>query len=315
MSSNDGRSLEKFVAFVESVVGDKGLEITTNKKTYDDDGNQIAEFDIEVRGRIGTTVIAWLIECRDRPSERRAPVSWIEQLVGRRDRFNFSRVTAVSTTGFADGAQAFAANKGIELRQICQSSSEEFEWLGLESMTHLERMHEITSSVILISPDESAETLEAFHQTIHGVSTNVANLKLVSTNEMVSAAQLFQSALASDADVEWFEGLVPEGESVNVALRVDYRANDVVLVVPLVEGKEVRVQAIEYKAKLSVRKSDLPLANAMRYEVVAEKRVVSEAASFHPFVAHGNQWSLEIHRIAETGEQHLGLRYIGKAPG
>lgn len=35
--------------------------------------------------------------------------SWIEQLVGRRARFGFNKVTAVSITGFATGAAEFAS--------------------------------------------------------------------------------------------------------------------------------------------------------------------------------------------------------------
>ena len=114
--TSDGKQLEALVAFVEKTLLPDGFNVTTNERIFNDEGIQIAEFDIEIRGRVGTTEIAWLIECRDRPTSGPAPGSWIEQLVGRRARFGFNKVTAVSTTGFAAGATEFALAKGIERR-------------------------------------------------------------------------------------------------------------------------------------------------------------------------------------------------------
>ena len=106
--SGEGQHLENLVRQVEELLLPKGFSVAGNSRVYNDENVQIAEFDIEVRGRLGSTYISWLIECRDRPGSGPAPGSWIEQLVGRRDRFRFSKVTAVSTTGFALGAEEYA---------------------------------------------------------------------------------------------------------------------------------------------------------------------------------------------------------------
>jgi hypothetical protein len=90
--AQDGRQLEGLVAFVERVLLPQGFEVRTNERIFDEDGIQIAEFDIDIRGKIGSTEIAWLIECRDRPAGGPAPGSWIEQLVGRRTRFAFNLI-------------------------------------------------------------------------------------------------------------------------------------------------------------------------------------------------------------------------------
>ena len=82
--ASDGKQLEQLVAFVEQILLPPNFAVTTNRHVYNEDGVQIAEFDIEIRGKIGSTEFAWLIECRDRPSGGAAPTSWIEQLVGRR---------------------------------------------------------------------------------------------------------------------------------------------------------------------------------------------------------------------------------------
>ena len=111
--ANDGKQLERLVAFVERTLLPHGFEVKTDTRMYNDAGVQIAEFDVEIRGRLGSTDIAWLIECRDRPGQGPSPGSWIEQLVGRRSRFGFNKVTAVSTTGFAEGAVGYARDEGI----------------------------------------------------------------------------------------------------------------------------------------------------------------------------------------------------------
>jgi hypothetical protein len=107
--SVDGKPLEALVAYIEQLRLLPGLNLKTNRRVLNSDGVQIAEFDVEVSGQAGASKIHWLIECRDRPSEGAAPGSWIEQLVGRRAIFEFTQVTAVSTTGFSPGANQIAA--------------------------------------------------------------------------------------------------------------------------------------------------------------------------------------------------------------
>ena len=94
--TRDGKQLEALVAFVEKALLPEGFEVRANERVYNDEGAQIAELDVEIRGRIGSTNISWLIECRDRPGDGPAPGAWIEQLVGRRTRFGFNK--AVSYT-------------------------------------------------------------------------------------------------------------------------------------------------------------------------------------------------------------------------
>jgi len=71
--SPDGKQLEALVAFVEEALVPPGFEVKANSRVFNDEGVQIAEFDIEIRGKVGSTTIAWLIECRDRPGQGAAP--------------------------------------------------------------------------------------------------------------------------------------------------------------------------------------------------------------------------------------------------
>jgi aspartyl-tRNA(Asn)/glutamyl-tRNA(Gln) amidotransferase subunit C len=118
MPLNTGKELERLVERLERLLVPSGFVVSTNQRILDTDGVQLAEFDIEVRGRIGRQSVNWLIECRDRPSEGPAPSSWIEQLVGRRAIHSLDNVIAVSTTGFSEPAARIAKKSGIVLRRV-----------------------------------------------------------------------------------------------------------------------------------------------------------------------------------------------------
>lgn len=115
---NSGQELERLVQEIEQHLLPEGFEVALNKCEFNAAGNQLAEFDIVITGRLGSSSINWLIECRDRPSEGPAPGAWIEQLVGRKRRFKFDKVIAVSTTGFAKGSVEFAESEGVVLRTV-----------------------------------------------------------------------------------------------------------------------------------------------------------------------------------------------------
>ena len=110
-----------------------------------------------------TTEVRWLIECRDRPTEGPAPSSWIEQLVGRRGRFGFNKVTAVSTTGFAKGASDFAKREGIETRQVKALTPEDFaDWLVMRSIIQVEQSGRLEHATFVIDENESPNVRKRF---------------------------------------------------------------------------------------------------------------------------------------------------------
>lgn len=103
LSMNSGKELELLVQEIERSLLPSGFDVALNKTESNQAGDQLAEFDIVISGRLGSSLVKWLIECRDRPSQGPAPGSWIEQLATRKTRFKFDKVIAVSTTGFAKG--------------------------------------------------------------------------------------------------------------------------------------------------------------------------------------------------------------------
>jgi hypothetical protein len=119
----DGSELEQAVAEIERALLPEGFAVDQRTHVADSEtGEIIAELDIMIKGPLGSSTVEWLVECRDRKSTGPAPASWIEQLKGRRDRFNLQRVFAVSTTGFSNPARALAKQFGIELRTVREIS-------------------------------------------------------------------------------------------------------------------------------------------------------------------------------------------------
>ena len=113
-----GKELEELIASIEGEMLPQGFKVEPRQRVLDDSGQQIAELDIVISGTLGSSTVKWLLECRDRPSEGAAPISWIEQLVSRRERLGFDKVFAISTTGFSKPAKDFAKTKGIVLRTV-----------------------------------------------------------------------------------------------------------------------------------------------------------------------------------------------------
>lgn len=130
-----GKKLESLVKAVEEIFLPAGFQVTQRRKVYNKKGTQLAEFDLDIRGMVGSKEYGWLIECRDRPSGGPAPSSWIEQLVGRRGRFSFDKVTAVSTTGLSVSATEYATREGIELKTVESITVQEtLNWLSNDSI-------------------------------------------------------------------------------------------------------------------------------------------------------------------------------------
>jgi hypothetical protein len=119
---NDGSVLESLVADLEALLLGTGFTVAGNDRVFDTEGNQLAEFDVTIEGRVGSTRFKWLIECRDRPSEGPAPASWIQQLAGRRRLFDFDKIVAVSTTGFSRGATDAARKLNVTLRTVISTT-------------------------------------------------------------------------------------------------------------------------------------------------------------------------------------------------
>lgn len=306
--SADGKQLEALVSFVETTLVPQGFNVQANTKVFNDEGIQVAEFDVEIRGKVGTTNIAWLIECRDRPSQGAAPASWVEQLVGRRARFGFNKVTAVSTTGFAAGAVEFAKSEGIELREVASLSPEDFsDWLMMRDLTSITRRTNLHHATILIDPEESPERREELARVILENTGDLTLLRSTSTGERSSLKNAFLGAVQEVGGL--FDDIKPNGEGKKVQLEVKYENDNDHFVVDTALG-EIRIKSIVFFGELSIEQRSLPLTITSEYRQTDGGEVISKVAGFQPQEIFGNEFSLELHKLEKTGETHVILRKI-----
>lgn len=305
--ASDGKQLEALVAYVENRLLPEGFDVVTNERIFNDEGIQIAEFDIEIRGKVGSTDIAWLIECRDRPTSGPAPGSWIEQLVGRRTRFRFNKVTAVSTTGFAAGAVEFALAQGIELREVKALAPEDFsDWLLVRHINCAEQQTILSHATLLVDESESEEKQRAFLKHLSEVDGSARILVSSTTGDAITTSDAFSGAARGINGL--FDSLIANGPGRKIRLRANYTKEDH-FVVQTDEGS-MRVHAIIFEGEIRLKHYQIPLLATAEYRHANAGEVISQVASFAPVLIQGMNISTEIHKMADTGETHIVLRRL-----
>lgn len=302
--TNDGKHLEELVAFVEKELLPQGFDVKSNTRIYNDEGIQIAEFDIEIRGRLGSTEIAWLVECRDRPGEGPAPGSWIEQLFGRRSRFGFNKVTAVSTTGFASGAKDFAKQSGIELREVKTLTPEHLaNWMHTRHMQFSQNILNLEAATVFPVDAELIAKKNALEDALSGKRLDEPVLRSTVNGSLLSAVEAFTDAVSNHQIL--FEGILPNQPGRQVKLRARYPNDDSHYTVDTALG-EIRIAEILFIGELSITETLVPLSEVLEYAKIETGDPISQVAAFS-FSAPNTNFSLELHRLEETGGIYVSI--------
>lgn len=115
------KDFEQLIARIERDAGPLGLVVAAPDRVFCKITGRKREVDASVRRRIGTADILITIECRRRHPKQ--DVTWIEQLVSKRDAIGAACTIAVSSSGFTHNAVAVANRNGIQLRQLSEVSA------------------------------------------------------------------------------------------------------------------------------------------------------------------------------------------------
>lgn len=309
--ASDGKQLESLVAFVEKELLPDGFVVNSNERVYNDEGIQIAEFDIEITGKVGSTTISWLIECRDRPRHGPAPGAWIEQLVGRRTRFGFNKVTAVSTTGFTAGASEFARSQGIELREVRSLAVEEFQsWLRITEMQQIRRICDLKHASIFLDDRESADRKNAAMAVIQKANGLDPILQSSTFAEHQTLSNAFLAAIQSIPDA--FAGISVEFPK-QIELDVEYPNSEDYFSVVTKVGP-VRVKRIGFLGELSIECLQIPVMEASEYRHTGPGSAIAQVVTFAPQSILGTNLSVELHHMNESRVTHVAIRKLPSEP-
>jgi len=303
---NDGKNLEALVALIEKLHLPEGFKISTNERVYNEQGTQVAEFDVLVEGRLGTTDLKWLIECCDRPSQGPAPCSWIEQLMARKELHKLNKVTAVSTTGFASGVPEVAEFGRIELREVHSlTQADVASWLLVESMPLVEPCSRLIH-VVLYAADEEPEARRKLFDEIVRSKSSEPILWQTEHKEHHTILQAFRGALLDGKEV--FNAVEHNAPARPLIMQVSY-PNDESHFVINTELGGVRVVRIDFHAELSVRATQIPVARLSDYVRSDSGDSIAQSAAFE-FSVLGCQLSLEMHKLGESGETKIVVRKL-----
>jgi len=305
----DGKWLEHLASVIEKQLLPEHFTVSANEKVFDEQsGIQIAEFDIVVSGRLGSTAHRWLFECRDRPSKGSAPGSWIEQLVGRRELFRFDRVIAVSTTGFSDGAKALAKRGNVELHSVdaltVESVADWFKISTLETYScYLDCEHvtflfadideEACSEVRQILQSQVFNTVQKVSMAIHPRTGNPLDVRA----EFFRLVQQKPQSLA---------GLKADGEPKPVKCILKYPDPSERYQFPTPAGMS-SIAEIQIEGALAIRKSEVPISRITEYYNALEGDPIAQSVQFETQVGERSV-SLHFHNLGEADKSFVSLQ-------
>lgn len=116
--SRKGRTLELLLKSLQGALASEGIRIKSPEIFRDNNGRIIGEIDVTLRGMLGSMEIVSGIECRDRPADGPQARDWIREIIGKRQDLRLHKMTAVSSSGFTQGAVQLSRKEGVELLEL-----------------------------------------------------------------------------------------------------------------------------------------------------------------------------------------------------
>lgn len=105
-------AFQSLIRWVETQLAPVGARVTESEELIDLATGERREVDVLVRAVVGQHKVALAIECRDH--QRRADVTWIDNLIGKYKNLPVSSVIAVSRSGFTKNALKKAEMNNIK---------------------------------------------------------------------------------------------------------------------------------------------------------------------------------------------------------
>jgi len=155
--------LERLVAHIHRLLEEESVEVTWNKRISDPDNpDQLRQVDVLIRREGFVTHV----ECRSH--KRKQDVTWVEELIGRRQSLGADLIIAVSDAGFTEGAKKKAETHGIVLRELRELSENEVSSWGKKVKLSIKWLHfdDLSFEFYLDSRSQSIPTSDRILQVL-----------------------------------------------------------------------------------------------------------------------------------------------------
>lgn len=182
-----GRTLEILTARIEHALSASGVTIKSPDHLEDKVAGGTREVDVSLRTDVGSAEVVVIVECRDRG--RVADVTWIEQIVSKRNAVGASKAIAVSSGTFSKKALATARNHGVDAITLKQVNDAEVrKWTGdLELFEQSAILENPTISIKLGGPEPlPKEITDSFDQLVHDRNFDAAFISLAGQKGLLS---------------------------------------------------------------------------------------------------------------------------------
>ncbi len=302
-----GKWLEYLAREIEKRFLPEGFEVLANERIFND-GVQIAEFDIIIKGTLGATTFKWLIECRDRPSKGSAPGSWIEQLIGRKHLFKFDKVIAISTTGFSKGAEKLAELGNIERRSVETLTVDAItEWFPLTSID-VYSMNLSVEHVKFVGAGDNDQVNKEINDKLKLHSTHPKDEMPMPmhprTGKPLNVIADFYNSISQNPHL--LNGFRVDGKSKpirctlkysNLAERYQFVTNTGVF----------NVSEIQIEGKFTVTQSEVPITQISEYYKTSTGELISQSVRFTTDV-YGQTVDLYFHNLGEKDKTFVSAQ-------
>ncbi|HEY4363602.1 MAG TPA: hypothetical protein VGN17_21735 [Bryobacteraceae bacterium] len=170
-------------------------------------------------------------------------------------------------------------------------------------MIWINQVSNLASATIIVDETQPNDIKRALESVLANASLDAPILRSSKTGERVSLVNAFVYVVNTAGSL--FQDVTAASPGKPVQLNVEYDKDDDHFVIDT-DARPVRVRYIVFIGLLQIKTTTIPLIEVTGYRNVQTNTSISEVASFAPMDLLGSKTSLQLHRIAETGEIFLG---------
>lgn len=238
------KAWQEFERIVSRIVQalDRGAEVTRGF-LMDRMTGEPREIDVIVRGKVGGRPVTMMIECRDH--KRPVDVTYVDQVVTKRNDVKADKAIIVSAAGFSEAARTKAEGYGIDLLTLSEAPIEDYlYWLGVPAITAQENRADIPFLSFVTTEDgpdldHEAVDWDAYRNT-EGKLSCQAPLLTDEKGETWSVYRLLNAVLQIDPKL--MDDVLETGDRVPKVIHVDLNPP---MRAPLKAGGHVEIRLVE----------------------------------------------------------------------